>query len=128
MKRVYNERRKGQGLIVLIVLVAMALTIISSAVTSNVINAISTTRTQEGESARDIAESGIENALLRLLRDSSYAGETLPVGEGSATITVSGTNPKTIVSVGNISTYRRTITVTATETNGVLSVTTWSEQ
>lgn len=128
MKNVYNEKRKGQGLIVLIVLVAMALTIISSAVTSNVINSISTTRTQEGESARDIAESGIENALLRLLRDSNYVGETLSVGSGSATITVSGTNPKTIVAVGNIGTYRRTITVTATETNGVLSVTTWSEQ
>lgn len=127
MKKVYNNK-SGQGLVVLIVFVAMAMTVISGAVTTNVMNAISTSRNQEGEIALDIAESGIENALLRLLRDSSYTGETLPVGTGNAVITVTGTNPKTIVSTGQTGTFKRIITVIATESNGVLNVTSWSEQ
>ncbi len=128
MKKVYNETRRGQGLVILIVFVAMAMTVISSAVTTNVINSVSTTRSQEGEVALNVAESGIENAMLRLLRDSSYTGETLAIGSDTATITVTGTNPKTIVSTGTVGAYKRTITVTATENAGVLEITSWSEQ
>lgn len=128
MKRVYNFNRSGQGLVLLIVFVAMALTVISSAVTSNVINGISATKSQEGEIAIQVAESGIENAMLRLLRDSEYTGETLAVGADTATITVTGTNPKTIRSIGNVGEFRRTLIVTVLETNGELNITSWTQE
>lgn len=71
------------------------------------------------------SESGIENALLRLIRNPDYAGETLQVGDISVVITVTGTTPKTITAV---STYENTEFIsqaTATYVQNQLTVTSW---
>ncbi|HCR92651.1 MAG TPA: hypothetical protein DIU47_01725 [Candidatus Pacebacteria bacterium] len=61
--------------------------------------------------AYDIAEAGTENALLRLLRNPAYTGETLTVGDGTATITVTGSGTQTITSTGRLNNYLRKIQV-----------------
>lgn len=120
--------KKGQALIVLITFAAIASTIIASVLLVSInINAASG-KIQVGNEALDVAEAGVENALLRLLRDPSYTGETLTVGSGSATITVTGTNPKTITSLGIVGSHRRTIQAVASDSAGVLTVTSWREQ
>ncbi len=120
--------RSGQALIVLVCFGVIAATIVASTILVSVATNSASGRSQEGAIAYDIAENGAENALLRLLRDPSYTGETVALGSGSATITVTGTNPKTIVSLGVIGNYRRTIQVIASESAGILSVTSWKEQ
>lgn len=120
--------RSGQALVVLVCFGVIAVTIIASTILVSVATNSASGKTQEGSIAYDVAESGAENALLRLLRDPSYTGETVSLGSGSATITVTGSNPKTIVSLGVLGNYRRTIQVIASDSGGILTVTSWSEQ
>jgi hypothetical protein len=126
MKRdIYNQR--GQALITLLFFMVIAITITGAAVVVAIVSTRSTTRFEQSTRAYYIAESGTENALLRLLRDPSYTGETLPVSEGSTVITVTGTGPYTIVSQGIVGTYKRAIQVNAQFINSALTITSWKE-
>lgn len=117
--------KKGQTLVTLLVFILVATVVTTTAVAV----LLNTTRASSiiGDStiAAQIADSGAENALLRLLRDPDYPGETLPVGDGVATVTVTGTDPKTITSVGSIDNFRKTVQVTVTYTDNIMSVSSW---
>lgn len=119
--------QKGQTLITLIIFMVMSITIVSASVAVLFINTSSTRTIGNGVEAYYIAEGGAENAILRLLRNPNYTGESLQVGLGTATITVTGTDPKTIVSIGRIGNFTRQIQVTAGYTNNVLTVSSWKE-
>lgn len=118
---------KGQTLVTLLIFMVIGITITSAAVILTITNSQNITRFQEGLIAYQIAESGAENAVIRLLRDPSYTGETLTVGEGTATITVSGSSTKTITSVGVNGRYYRRIQVVASYVNNVFTITSWQE-
>lgn len=122
-----NKRQSGQTIIVLLIFMLMAITLTVSATAVIIINLQGNTAYQSGEVALQNAQTGIENALIRLERDPAYTGETMTLGSGTATITVSGTAPYTIISVGKNGQYTRTITATATITNHTLTVISWSE-
>jgi hypothetical protein len=121
------NKQSGQTLVALLVFMATALIITTGAVAVTIANLQSASEYSRGEQALQVAESGADNALLRLTRDPSYAGETLTVGTGTATITVSGSPSYTITSVGRVGDFRRTIQVTATRLNNVVVQTAWSE-
>ena len=118
--------QKGQALVTLLFFMVIGITITSAAVVVIVTNALSATRFEQGTDAYDIAESGAENALLRLLRNPFYTGETLPIGNGTATITVAN---NTIISSGSAAFNNeiRTIQVNTVYNNGILTVTSWKE-
>ncbi len=120
-------KQKGQALVILLFYMVIAIALTTTAVAVIVANSLSITRTEEGAHALEIAESGAENALIRLIRDTTYSGETLPMDGGTAEITVSGTNEKTIVSQGIVGKFRRSVEVVARFTDGVLSVLSWQE-
>ena len=118
---------QGQALITLLFFMVIAITITTASVVILFITMSNATKFEQGTRSYYIAESGVENALLRLLRDPSYVGETIAVGEGTATITVTGTTPYIIRSVGEIGNFERTLQAEASYTNGVLSVDEWRE-
>lgn len=120
--------RHGQALLMLVSFVAVALTVLTAAVINAFINIKAATSTQLSDVAYSVTESGIENALIRVLRDSTYTGETLTVGTGSVQTTVTGANPKTITAVGTAGQFKRTIQVIASDSAGILTVTSWREQ
>jgi hypothetical protein len=122
------NREKGQALVILVCFAVIAATIIGSVVLVSIATASASGKSQSGAVAYDIAESGVENALLRLLRDPSYTGETVTIGSGSAIITVTGTTQRTITSQGIYGDFRRTIQAVATDSAGILTVTSWTEQ
>ena len=105
----------------------VAMTITLGAVAVTIINIRSNTSYTNGEIALQNAQSGVENAMIRLERDPNYTGESMPTSSGSATITISGTSTKTIVSVGSIGNFKRTITATVTNTSSVYTLTSWIE-
>lgn len=121
----YNS---GQALIMLISFIAIGLTIISSSIFVNMIQSNTTTEVQSGSSALNVAESGVENAMLRLLRNPNYTGETLSVDSGTSVTSVSGTGPWTIVSTGEVGEFKRTLRVVVSDSGGTLVVTSWKEQ
>lgn len=117
--------RSGQTLVTLLVFIVVATAVTSTAVAVLINTTRSSSIIGESITATQIADSGAENALLRLLRDPNYSGETLTVGNGTATITVSGSNPKTINSVGRIGDFQKTVQIVVTY-NNTMSVTSWS--
>ena len=119
---------RGQALVALLVFVIVAVTIASAAVIVIILNSQTSSRAYQGIMALDVAESGAEDALLHLIRDPSYAtSSTLTVGSGTATVVTSGTTQKTIVSKGQVGNFIRTVQVTASFPNNLLSVQTWQE-
>lgn len=121
-----SKNRSGQTIVFLLVFMAMAITITTGAVVVIIANSQMASKWEQGETALAIAESGAENAMLRLLRDPDYLGETLTVGSGTATIVVSGANP-TITVTGVSGNFSRQVQVTTTYSGGVLTVNRWTE-
>lgn len=120
-------RQRGEVLTTVIVVVAMGMVFTTSAIFLLINNAQASLSFERGLLARQAADAGAENAMIRLLRDPDYAGETLSFGQQSATITVSGTNTKIIRSVGVFGNYTRIVRVTASYVNGILTPTEWIE-
>lgn len=122
-----NLYQNGQTLVILLVYMIIAVTITSAAVVMVLNSSTGTGKVHQGATAFDIAESGAENAILKLLRDRNYAGETLDIGNGQAEVTVTGTNPKTIISTGTLNNFSRSVRVLVNINNGELTVTSWKE-
>jgi type II secretory pathway component PulK len=127
MKQKDEQKNRGTALVTLLIFVAMGVVVTSAAVSMTVINTQITTSFASGEKLLHITEAGVENAMLQLLRDPDYTGETVSVGEGSATVTVSGTTTKTIVSEGSLDGFKRKVQATATYENNQLIITGWEE-
>jgi hypothetical protein len=117
----------GQALTTLLFFVVISLTITAGAIIIIIANSTSTSKFQEGTLAYYAAESGVENALLRLLRNPNYTRETLIVGSATAEITVTGTNPITITSVGQNGNFKRTVQAQLSYNNGYYTVSNWKE-
>ncbi|HUD44121.1 MAG TPA: hypothetical protein VMR41_01120 [Patescibacteria group bacterium] len=88
----------------------------------------STNRLTQANVSRSIAESGVENALLRLLRNPGYTGEVMSLNGGTATVQVTGSSSAYMIkSTGVNGNFIHTINVTTQTTNGSMTVTSWSE-
>lgn len=122
-----KKNEQGQALITLLVFMVVGIIITTATVTMAIVSLQSTTEMEISGEVLKIAEAGADNAVLRILRNQSYIGETLIVGNGTATITVSGTTTKTIVSEGVEGNLRRKIQVVGTLSNDIFTVTSWSE-
>lgn len=118
---------QGSSLITLIVIVAV-MTALTSALVIVVANSMRTnSKYASSEMALAAAEAGAEQAVMRTIRDPGYTGETMAVDDGTATITVSGTTTKTIVSEGWSGSLRRRVQVIVNvAANNVTSVVSWS--
>ena len=118
---------KGQALITLLFFVVIAVTITTAAVVIIMSGNVSATSLEQGTRAYYVSEAGVENALIRILRDPSYTGETLTIDDGSVQVTVTGSGPYVILSKGVVGNFARSIQVNAQFVNYVLTVTSWNE-
>lgn len=123
----FKIKEKGQALVTLLFFVLISLTITTGAIIIIIVNSLSASKLAEGTSAFYIAESGVENAILRILRNPDYAGETLAVGTGMASITVTGSNPKIVTSVGENGNFKRKVSAQLTYNNGYYTFSDWKE-
>lgn len=115
-------------LVMLLIYMVIALMITTAAITMLYITSQSVEKINQGSTTFDVAESGAETAMIKLLRDPDYSGETLQIGNGQATITVSGTgSARTIISDGVKGTFRRKIRVDVDYSNNILQVLSWKE-
>jgi len=114
-------KQTGQALITLLFFTLIGITIITSAVFIIFTNSKSGTKFERGVVAYEVAISGAENAMLQLLRNPSYPGETLTVGEGTAVIQVSSASGTfTVTSRGQSNNIIRKVQVTGSYQNNVL--------
>ncbi len=127
MKKIKQKKQKGQALITLLFITVIAITISSAAIIVLTLNSRASQRMISGNDAYFLAESGIENAMIRLLRDPTYTGETLTLADGTVEVTVTGDSQKTVVAKGSVGDYIRTIQVVVERINGVFTISSWKE-
>lgn len=128
-----QTRQKGQALITLLFFMIIGVTLITAASVVTLENVSSASAAEQGTIAYFAAESGIEDALLLLLRYPSssatpYTGGTTTYAQGQATVSVSSSsNTITITSVGSyMNAIRKVQVVETTGANG-WQVTSWQE-
>ena len=122
------KKQKGQALVVLLVFMMVSIIMTTMAVALVIINATAASGVEQGEMALLIADSGAENALLRLVRNPAFTGtETFTIDGGSVAATVSAGTPIIITSKGQMGQFIRTASVTATFVDSVLTVNSWNE-
>ncbi len=123
------KKQRGQALITLLFFTLIAVTVTAGSVAVLFSNALSATRFQEGSIAYGIAQSGIDNAILRLLRDPNYTGEVIAIDGGSVAVQVvyNGGSSYTITSKGTIGNLLRQIQVSVTYNNSLLTITSRKE-
>jgi hypothetical protein len=121
--------QKGNSLVMLLVFAVVATTVAAAAVAVMINVSQGTSRLEGRILASQVAESGMENALLRLLRNPNYVGETnLQVGNGTVDITVTGdATTKTITSIGRINNYLQTVQVIVTYNDTIMTISSWKE-
>jgi type II secretory pathway component PulK len=123
-----KNNNSGQTLVIFLVYVLIAIIVTTASVAILVTNYKNTDKLYQGSNAYDVAESGAEIAILKLLRDPSYTGEeALTVDEGTATITITGTDPKIIVSKGKFNNFTKTLQVILNNNNGILTTVSWEQ-
>lgn len=127
MKHFIQHSQQGMVMIALMIFMVVGISITVAAVGLVIDATVASSSQISGESALAIAESGAENAILRILRAPTYSGEVLPVGNGTATITVTGAAPMVIRSVSQIGIYSRAVEVRAQRVSGRLTIVSWQE-
>ncbi len=124
----FITRTNGQALISLLFIVLIGFTIILAAAILIYNNIQASSIVEQSTKAYYIAESGIEEGLLRLLRNPQYtgtaAGQPLSVDSGSVVITVSG---GLITATGTYNNTVRKIQAQTVYNNGVLTISSWKE-
>lgn len=121
------KNNSGSALATLLIFVATGIIVISAAVSIALINTQATSDLGSGESVLQIAESGAEEAIQRLLRDYEYSGGTIDFDNGAAVISVTGNETKTIESIATLGDFERTIQVTAEISDDTITITDWTE-
>lgn len=104
--------------------VIIGITIISAEAIVLFTNILSASATEQGTNAYYAAESGIEEALLRLNRDPGYAGEVLTVGQGNTVIQV---NNGIITATGTYVNSIKKIQVQTSSSSGTIKIVSWKE-
>lgn len=126
--RIKNTKyQKGQTLVLLLIFVMMAIAITTAATFIIATNSTSVTNISLGLATKQMAETGAEKALLALLRDPTYKGETFTIDSGTVYATVSGTTTLTIDSTATDGSFTKGVEVVAIYSNNVLSVTSWKD-
>jgi len=123
-----NKASSGQALVMLLFFVLIGFTIIFAAAVMVFGNSSAASITEQGNYAYYIAESGVEEGLLKLLRNPSYTGtpanQPLSVGGGSVVIEVSN---GLITATGTYNNVVRKIQAQTVYNNYVLTISSWKE-
>ncbi len=121
---------RGQALIMLLFFIVVAMIISTAATIIVASNSIASTTLSEGIIAKEMADSGIEAAMLGILRgNDAYTGETInSLNGGEVVVTVSGTTTKTIDSVATNGNFVKKVEVTVPYTDNELRTpSSWKE-
>ena len=122
MKNKINQ--KGQAIVTLLFFMVIGISIVTAVVVFVLNTALSGSNFEQGTVAYYGAETGIENALLRLLRDPGYSGETMVFNGTTVTIQVSG---NTIISTAEYGNSIRRVEAQTVYNDNILSVLSWRE-
>lgn len=119
----------GQALVTLLFISVIGITIATAAAIIIFQNIKSSSVVEQGMTAYFIAESGVEEAILRTLRNPSYSGTPtgIPISIDGGSLVISTSSGGIITAVGTFNNAVRKIQVKTVYNNGVLSIVSWKE-
>ncbi|KKS73905.1 MAG: hypothetical protein UV46_C0058G0006 [Candidatus Gottesmanbacteria bacterium GW2011_GWC2_42_8] len=117
----------GFALVILLFLMVLAVTVITAAVSLMILGSSSSTLLISGDSTKSIADSCIENAIIRLIRNPAYSGESLDINEGNCQITVTGLTDKTVSAQANYGNKKKRVEVNLNLNNNIISLISWKD-
>jgi hypothetical protein len=123
-----QQQLQGQAMVTVLFICIIGMSIMTGAMYA-VYNAIGLSSESElGLLARSSAETGIENALIRFIRDPSYTGETMQLDDDRRVIITAGGTPKTtITATGSVGSVTRRIQAIVYYNNKVFTIESWSD-
>jgi len=104
--------------------------VVSSAVAIIITNSTAASKVEQGQMAYEAAESGLEEAIIQLLRNPDFSGTVSHVSTGLSefSYTIGPIYPKTIDSYGSYHQFTRHLNTTATyNLQGSLIIGRWQE-
>ena len=121
--------QKGQALVSLLIIIAVSILAVTSAIVSASLSS-TTAITTISDKVYYSAETGAEEALIKLLRDPTYSGGNFNIDGVDVNIIVSSPSPteRNISSDATINNVKRKIAVRANFINNTLTVTEWKEE
>lgn len=123
-----NNSQSGMALVTVIIFAVVGLIVITLGITLSISTSQANLHSLQAQQAFHIAEAGVENALIRVLRDPHYQGEVLTLNDGTATIEVSnGESSQVVTVVGEYRATTKKIEVRLSEQNGIMRVESWKE-
>ncbi|SRR5258706_9951627 len=124
-----HQNQNGNILITLLIFMLVATIVISASVALIITNSTSVSKIEQGQMAYQAAESGLEEAVIQLLRNPSYSGtvNNVPSGLSQFSYTVGTGNPQTIDAYGSYHGFSRHLSTTATYNQDKLVVSSWQE-
>ena len=125
MNKKHPHNNHGQTLVTLLVFTVVAIAITSTAISIMINITRSASIVESRIIASQAAESGIENAIIRVLRDPEYAGETLQIGDASVEISVAGSDPIVITADATYGSYIQTVQTTIAYVDNSLTISDW---
>lgn len=131
MIKKYKYSQGFMALTSMLIISAISLAIAISISLLGISEAKSTTSLKYGDEASAIAQSCVEEALLRLKLNINYSGGSLNVASGTCNISITGPiSEKTIdvtAQLSAISTYTKRVQVVTRNSNDGLNILIWKE-
>ena len=131
------DTQKGQSLISLLFFMVIGITVIASATIILITDILAASTAEQSTMAYYAAEGGVEDALLRTLRNPTLVVDpstpyTISTSDGTASVSITnsvsgGTITDTIVSTGTSGSTSRKIQAVTGYVSGQRTVTSWTE-
>jgi len=123
---------KGQAMISILLVLALAIIFITTAAVIYLTETDFSFNSRKSNEIYYNAEAGLENAILQILRQPSYSGETLTFDDSSVTISVGsgpGPNQETITASGksNSNKFIRNLKAIVEINNRIVNLISWRE-
>lgn len=121
--------KKGQAMVLVIVVSVVLLVVAGAAAAMVVANILALSREEQGILAYSLAESAVEEGILRSLRDPGLeiVSEEIIMEGGVAELRIVGSDPKVITATGTKSLQQKTIEVVLRFDEGQLVIDSWNE-
>jgi hypothetical protein len=125
IKNYKKTNQSGFAAVTLIVFMVIAITITTAATTIIIGNNLAASQTARSLQSYYLAESGIEEGLINLLRNPNYVGTSgfINLGDGQVSI---GVSSNTITSTAKVAGFQRTLK-TLINNSGNLTISSWKE-
>lgn len=128
MKQQGKQSERGIAALIVIVLVSAAALLFAQGAALLGLGELDLGYTsQKGAEAFSVADGCMEEGLARMRRNANYTGDSLNVSNGSCTITVTGSNPYTLLVLGTTGNYNKRIEAVITLSSNVITINSWEE-